>query len=138
MKQALVLAMLLGACGEAPVALVATVRFDGLLKDEIQSVSLYAFGPKRSDDIFLTCSTLLNQDMEPTDKRLESLGRVDVAFDDPDGREAVIKDVEAGAGRLVFVQALDGADDVLGLGCEEDVLVEEGKTTTVDVTVYRL
>jgi len=136
--RALVLPMLLAcaSCGEEPPTLVASVRIDPLLRDTVQKVSLFAFGPWRSSPkVMLTRQDLLNQVVDPTDPSLELLARADVAFDNQ-ARQVTLDDVAAGDGRVVYVEAKTANDHLVGNGCVENVTVEEAATTPVEVVVY--
>jgi hypothetical protein len=132
------LALIVG-CGDVVETRVsATVRIDGLLADLVASMSIFVLGPKRSDDIFLTCDTLMNRVILPTDSKVDPLARQDIAFSEPDGYSATISDVEAGENRVVYIDASDAGDTVIANGCSEFIEVKSGETTTVDVDVFCL
>lgn len=132
--------VLVAACGDAAApALGANIVLSGLLADEVTRLSVFAFGPKRSDDVYLTCSTLLPPAaLEPDDPRLEQLARTDVDFAAAHRRDVVLDAVSAGPGRIVYVRALGALGVRLGSGCEEGITVEDGATAYVEVTVYPL
>jgi hypothetical protein len=138
MRYLILTAMLLTGCGEAPPTIVANVVMQGIMKDEVESLGLYAFGPMRSDGIFLTCTTLLGQQpISPDDKRIETLAHAEVSFDDAT-RTVGLSNVASGEGRLIYVEARDAAGGLVGNGCTEPVTIGEGATVPVEVTVLRI
>jgi hypothetical protein len=137
MRRALALLLLLAGCGADGASFVVTdVRIDALLRDDVEALAVFALGPRRSDDILLTCSTLLPRAVEVTDERVDVLARADVVFSDPEGREVTLESVEAGDNRLVYVEADDATGILIANGCTGGVTVESGKTVQVEVVVW--
>lgn len=137
MKAWLSLLVLACGCGEAaPPAFFVTATMQGILRDEVTSMAVYVYGPDRSDDVVLTCATLQLYDLQPDDKVLEVLAKMQVAFT-PTTNSITLDEVASGDGRLVFVEARD-ASGLLANGCTSKLRVSEGKTTAVRVDVYRL
>ena len=135
---ALLAVFAVGCGGGVEAYVAANVRVHGLLADDVASMSIYVLGPKRSDDIFLTCGTLMTRAIRPTDSKIEILAREDIAFSDPEGYSATLTDVEAGENRFVYIDALDAADSVIGNGCTDTVTVKSGEAADVEVLVYPL
>jgi len=131
--------VLAAACGDGMEArLSATVRVDGLLADDVASMSIFVLGPRRSDGIFLTCDTLMNRTVLPTDSKVDILVRQDIAFSEPDGYSATLTGVESGENRFVYIDARDASDSVIANGCTDGVTVESGKAVSVDVDIYAI
>jgi len=133
------LALLASACGaddSPPAVLGASVHMDALLAADTRTLSVFVFGPKRTDQKLLTCNNLQLMVLTSTDPRLEQLARVDIAFTDPAGREARLERVAAGTGRVVFAEALGVNDTYLANGCVEGVSVGSGATVNVAVMMY--
>ena len=135
MRRTLPLLVLLAGCGDVDVSAMAMeVRVDALLASEIASLSVFALGPRRSDNILLTCSTLMPRAIDPTDSRVDILARTDVVFDAT--TEVTLEKIEAGTGRIVYVGADDAAGTLIGNGCTENITVESGETMNVKLTVW--
>ncbi|MBI3178586.1 MAG: hypothetical protein HYZ27_02935 [Deltaproteobacteria bacterium] len=138
MRRALWLWLFTAHCGDSlPASVSALVRIDGLLKDEVAALDLYAMGPERDDEVLLTCPSLLRGDMAPLDDRVDLLAQTHVVFSEPEGRSVVIENVATGIDRLVYVEARDAGDVVLGHGCAEGIEVKAGATVEVTVDVFR-
>lgn len=139
MKWALVIVMLVSACGgSAPGFVAAHVRIDYLLRDDVKSLNVFALSPNRSDGIQLTCSTLVPRAIDPTDNRVEVLSRVDQAFSDASGRQAELTNVAAGKNRLVYVAAQAAGGTLIANGCTEYITVGDGATVEIEVVVMPL
>ncbi len=131
-------ALLLGACGEAPqLGLVTSIRVEGLMRDEVSTINIYVCGPKRSDGIFLPCSSLMIEQIEPTDERVELLAQKHIGLADSPDLSHVTLSVAPGAGRVVYVEANGNNDLIVANDCKEGVTVDEGKSTPVEDIVLR-
>jgi len=133
---AVCLLLVVVACGEMrSPSLSATVRADGLVAADLDHVTLWAFGPRRSDGIFVPCSVLVERQLAPDDSRLERLASVEVVVG---GATSLGLDgVAPGQNRVVYVEGSTGGV-VVANGCAEGVTVESGQTTSVEVTLYRV
>lgn len=122
-------------CGtETPAELRTSVRLSAALHNDTETVNIYALGPKRTDGIFLTCPSLQQFDIQPTDAKVELLANTSIALAG-NKRSGQLTDVEAGSGRLVYVAAIGGGS-LVGNGCTDDVTVPEGKSVDVTVEVF--
>jgi hypothetical protein len=125
----LALFMLIASCGDEPPRVSATVIMSGLVG--VESLRIFAFGPRLSDDIILTCTALLTPTIASDDGRLDLLAWADVDVAD----EILLDNIAPGEGIVAFVEAYDQDDTLIGRGCTEEVTVESGKTTNVEVVV---
>ncbi len=129
--------VLVAACGAPAPELDLALRMDAALHDRVTALSLYVFGPKRSDDILVTCQSLMTDDVLAADPRLEVLASTRVT-DFQDGSVIAVDGVASGPGRIVFVEVFDATETRIGAGCKESVEVPEGDSVDVEVTVYQL
>ena len=134
----LVLGALIGlvACGDEPRAsLDASVRVEGLVAADVSAMTLYVLGPRRRDDIILTCSNLLDAVVRPGDSKVVRLAHRVVDFTDSTQRKFTLGGIEAQDDVIVFVEATGVGNLVVGRGCEDGIKVSSDATTKVVVTV---
>ncbi|OGQ91089.1 MAG: hypothetical protein A2289_05340 [Deltaproteobacteria bacterium RIFOXYA12_FULL_58_15] len=133
MKCMTLMALVLCGCGAEQVTMLsANVRIDALLADDTASLTLHALDWKRTDGVFVTCSSLMLGDIKPDDARIEVLAVTEGTI----GDDLVLKDVAAGEKRIVFVEARNSSDGVIGVGCADGVVVEGGEKVSVDILVH--
>ena len=125
-----------GCGGEEATVFAASVRMDSLLASDVRALSVFVFGPMRTDGIAATCNDLMMQKIESTDPRLELLARADIDFSESAGREVRLEKVAAGEGRTLFVEARGLNDCYLANGCDV-VQLDSGAIVTPTITVYR-
>lgn len=131
------------SCGDVggDVQLNATVRMDGLLRDEVRQVHVYAMAPRRKDNVVLTCSSLLATtspaSLTPDSPNVDVLDKAIVDFA-VSGRDITLKKVESGEDRVVLVLVYDVGGALIGNGCAEGINVESGSTADVTIVVYRI
>jgi hypothetical protein len=130
-------ALALAACGEeASIDLSPTVRLDGLLSDETQTLGIYALAGRDKGGVLVTCTSLLNLDSAPGGGAYEVLAHSSVDLASSSAGTTLTK-VSAEAGVVVFVEALASSGARIGAGCDT-ATVKGGETTTVDITVFDL
>lgn len=112
----------------------AMVRLASEIQDNTRTIGVYVFAPRDNDNIIVTCTSLLTGN--PADERYNILASADFTYpgDDPDS--VTIGDVKSKDPVLVYINARDSRDAVIGEGCIEDVEIEDGATVDAAVTVY--
>lgn len=139
-------AALVAGCGSPPASpgVVPTLQMPATLAESTQSLVIYVFGRWRSDNVELTCNSIMTKEpgrrIEPDDSRLEQLGRRDLVFG-PQIQTLTVNEIPPGK-VVIVVEAEDQSGNVIGLGCadrnaeREDITVRSGATTTnVEVIV---
>lgn len=128
----------LAACGEAPTLEGTHIHLDQALVAETTTLNIWVMEGQRTDGIQLSCYSLLGYldvRVTPNDDQVVVLGQTQV---DVGGGAAQLNDLPAGSGRVVYVQAFDQNNQLLGDGCTADVEIPSGGTVAVQVDVYPL
>jgi len=122
-------------CGEVPVPVRATFTIDAALNEPIETVTIYVLGNRRTDEVFLSCSSLMTGTIGPTDVRVLvfALGTVDIG-----GGTEQLDDIPAGGERIIYVAARGESGAVVGNGCAEHIDIRVDDTVDVDVIVFPL
>lgn len=129
------------ACGQdaqVPVMSVNVVA-QGLQRSEVANVEGFVLGPRDQQERIVTCLSLGGTRVA-ANKRVNVLASdlAPVSQSETAPVDLVFLDVGAGADRLVVVDALGSSDELVGRGCRDAVLVEDGKTTEVDIVLIDL
>ena len=123
------------ACAEIPTPLHATFTMDAALNEPIETVTVYVLNNKRTDEVFLSCSSLMTEAVSPTDLGviIYAIGTVDIG-----GGTELLDEIPAGTERIVYVAARGRSGAVVGNGCAQNVTIRVGTTVDVDIVVYPL
>lgn len=136
-----VAAVVLASCGEALPTLTASVTISRGLAAETREIRLYALSPRRTDNIILTCDTLMTSNAQarlaPGDDLIEIWDEVSISVDEISGA-VTLQAVPAGEQRLIFGEAYDASSARIGAGCVSDVSVAAGQTQEISMTLYEL
>ena len=135
------------ACGgeSAAPSIAAAIRMDGLMSDDVQTISVFIFGPKRADGILLVCDSLTTSDatqkIQTSDARLEQLGHASINFTQSGSSQIAVDNVTPGDGLVVYAEARGAGDAMVGSGCypqPDDPLLDlgSGATAHVQITIW--
>ena len=139
MKRALlIVALAASACGgpdvDAAAGATAAIRLQSSLESSTRSIKVRVIAPRDRDNLIVTCTSLLSGN--PFDERYELLQSAEFDYPPAEGASLVVSNVDKKDGAVVYVDARNAADQVIGEGCEAGVDVKGGETASVDITIY--
>ncbi len=139
MKRALVfIALLASACADAGVDPVdgttAAIHLQSSLEANTRTITVRVLAPRDRNNVIVTCTSLLSGN--PLDERYEVLQSAEFDFPPPDGASLVVSNVNKKEGAVIYVDARNATDQVIGEGCEAGIDVKGGETASVDITIY--
>lgn len=140
MRSALLLtAVMLVACGDSAGVgddgtSTAAIHLATALETATKKVGVRIFAPRDHDNIIVTCTSLLTGN--PADSRYDVLQSADFDYPPAPGASITVDNVAAKDGAVIYVNARDATDIVIGEGCEAGVNVKGGATATVNIMIY--
>jgi hypothetical protein len=134
----LILVLVASACGDASVepanGTSAAIRLQAQLESSTHSITVRVFAPRDRENVIVTCTSLLSGN--PLDDRYEVLQSAEFDYPPVAGASIVVSNVDAKDGVVVYVDARNATDQVIGEGCEAGIDVKGGETANVDITIY--
>jgi len=134
------LSFLQSACGEIDatdenaVQMATNIHLEsGLSAEDINFLNVFVFEPRLTDNKSVNCTALLTPLISSADLRLIKLAETQLL----PGSTVSLQKIKAGKHRIFFVEALDVSKILMGMGCEENIEIKAGKTTQVDLIVFR-
>lgn len=136
----LILALCAVACGDADdtrvddTGSVAAIQLASQIEAATTKITVRIFAPRDREKVIVTCTSLLSGN--PVNDRYELLQSATFAYPPSDASALTVSNVKSDEGAVVYVDARNAADQVIGEGCEDGVNVKGGSTATVNITVY--
>ncbi len=140
MKRIAVIAALLAtACGadaelQGSSGTAATITLQSSIEAATRKLTVRIIGPRDKSNVIVTCTSLLSGN--PIDARYDTLKTAELDYPPSDPANLMISDVKKKDGVVVYVDARNAQNQVIGEGCEAGVDVEGGKTATVNIVIY--
>lgn len=135
------LAVVLTACGSDDASTAdsgtqsAGIELASSIQTNTKTIGIKVLAPRDSDDLIVTCTSLLSGN--PADERYTLLQGADFAYPPADGSQTLtLTDVKENDGALVYVNARNSSNTVIGEGCSDSVSVKNGETEDVTIIVY--
>lgn len=110
------------------------IRLQTSIQPNTREIGVYVFARRDRSNIIVTCTSLLTGN--PLDERYNVLqsGTFPYPGDNPDS--VTLANITTEDPVIIYVEARDARDNVIGEGCAENVEIEDGGTRNVNVTVY--
>lgn len=139
MKRVLFLmALVTYACGDASTepasGTTAAIRLQSSLEANTRSITVRVISPRDRNDVIVTCTSLLSGN--PFDERYELLQSAEFDYPPAEGASLVVSNVDKQDGAVIYVDARNATDQIIGEGCEAGIDVKGGETASVDITIY--
>ncbi len=126
------------ACGgselEPTRGTTAAIHLQSQLESSTRKVTVRVFAARDRQNVIVTCTSLLSGNV--LDDRYELLQSAEFDYPPAAGASFVVSDVDAKDGAVIYVDARNASDQVIGEGCEAGIDIKGGETANVDLVVY--
>ncbi|MBC7792879.1 MAG: hypothetical protein H7Z43_04165 [Clostridia bacterium] len=129
------------ACGDDSAATddtgsdLSTVRLASTIQPNTETIGVFGFSPRDKDNIIVTCTSLLTGN--PQDARYAIIQSQDFNYPG-DGTDAVtLANIKSKDPVIIYVNARDSRNTVIGEGCAEDVELKTAVRQTSELPSTR-
>jgi hypothetical protein len=129
------------ACGQANPTLAgageqgSSIVLASTIQTNTKTIDIIAFAPRDNDKVIVTCTSLLSGN--PLDDRYNVLQSASFSYPPADGSQSLtLTGIKKDDGVLIYVDAKDSTNKVIGEGCRDSVEIKSGKTEEVQIIIY--
>ena len=125
------------ACGAADPTIEGgpSIVLASTIQANAKTIDIKAIAPRDTSNVIVTCTSLLSGNA--SDSRYDVLQSASFTYPPADGSQSLtLTGIKKEGGVLIYVDAKDVRDTVIGEGCKDSVNIESGKTEDVQIVVY--